>query len=90
MGWSSLRRASADEVREATGQPIGGVAPVGHPSSLPVLIDTDLRGYPTIWAAAGTPHGVFPTHYEELRRISGATEVGVEPGPAAADGRAPA
>jgi prolyl-tRNA editing enzyme YbaK/EbsC (Cys-tRNA(Pro) deacylase) len=89
MGWSSLKRATADEVRAATGQPIGGVAPLGHPSPLRVLIDGDLRGFPTIWAAAGTPHSVFPTDFDELQRISAASAVRVE-APAAADGHAPA
>jgi prolyl-tRNA editing enzyme YbaK/EbsC (Cys-tRNA(Pro) deacylase) len=32
IGVAEVRRATADEVRAATGFPIGGVAPVGHPS----------------------------------------------------------
>jgi len=89
MGWSSLRRATADEVRAATGQPIGGVAPLGHRSALTVLIDADLRAFPTIWAAAGTPHSIFPTDFDELRRVAAAREVRVE-APAAAGGSSPA
>ncbi|HZB48538.1 MAG TPA: YbaK/EbsC family protein, partial [Mycobacteriales bacterium] len=34
VGVGALRRASPEFVREATGQPIGGVAPVGHPAPL--------------------------------------------------------
>lgn len=33
-GLTGLRKATAGEVRAATGQPIGGVAPVGHPTPL--------------------------------------------------------
>jgi prolyl-tRNA editing enzyme YbaK/EbsC (Cys-tRNA(Pro) deacylase) len=52
-----VRRASADEVRLATGYPIGGVPPVGH--ALAVFVDEDLLGYQEVWAAAGTPRDVF-------------------------------
>ncbi|HLI44268.1 MAG TPA: YbaK/EbsC family protein, partial [Acidimicrobiales bacterium] len=54
-GLSGLRRATPEEVRAATGQPIGGVSPVGHPAPLRTLIDRDLGRHPTVWAAAGTP-----------------------------------
>jgi prolyl-tRNA editing enzyme YbaK/EbsC (Cys-tRNA(Pro) deacylase) len=72
-GLQGLRRATADEVRAATGQPIGGVAPVGHPAPVRTLVDTALAAYPVIWAAAGTPHAVFATSYDELVRITGGT-----------------
>ena len=82
-GWAELRRASPDEVRAATGQPIGGVAPVGHRASLAALIDTALAGYETIWASAGTPNSVFATTFAELARLAGASEIVVttEPEP---------
>jgi prolyl-tRNA editing enzyme YbaK/EbsC (Cys-tRNA(Pro) deacylase) len=78
LGVSALRRADPESVRAATGQPIGGVAPVGHPRPLRTLVDSALAGYPVVWAAGGTPHTVFPTSYEELLRITGGTaaEVG--------------
>lgn len=71
FGISGLRRATPDEVRAATGQPIGGVAPVGHPSPLRTLIDEDLARYPTVWAAAGTPHAVFSTTFRQLLTLTG-------------------
>ncbi len=70
---SGLRRATADEVRAATGQPIGGVAPVGHPAPLRTLIDEDLAGYNTVWAAAGTPHAVFETTFDQLLALTEGT-----------------
>jgi prolyl-tRNA editing enzyme YbaK/EbsC (Cys-tRNA(Pro) deacylase) len=73
-----LRRASPDFVRAATGQPIGGVAPVGHPRPLRTLVDIELAAYDVVWAAGGIPHTVFPTSYAELVRVTGgrAAEVG--------------
>jgi Cys-tRNA(Pro) deacylase len=62
-------RADADFVREQTGYPIGGVAPVGHAVTPDVLLDADLKALDTIWAAAGTPNAVFrltPADLEQL------------------------
>lgn len=56
----SIHKADAAFVRERTGFAIGGVAPLGHPEPLPTLIDSDLLQYEEVWAAAGTPHAVFP------------------------------
>jgi prolyl-tRNA editing enzyme YbaK/EbsC (Cys-tRNA(Pro) deacylase) len=71
VGVGELRRAAPDFVRAATGQSIGGVAPVGHPRPLRTLVDVDLAAYEVVWAAGGIPHTVFPTSYEELVRVTG-------------------
>ena len=71
-----IHRADAEVVKAATGQTIGGVAPVGHPAPLRTVVDVALAGYPEVWAAAGHAHTVFPTTFEELVRITGG-----EPGP---------
>jgi prolyl-tRNA editing enzyme YbaK/EbsC (Cys-tRNA(Pro) deacylase) len=71
LGTSKLRRADAELVRRATGQPIGGVAPVGHPAKLRTLVDVALRAYPQVWAAGGIPHAVFPTTFDELVTLTG-------------------
>lgn len=65
------RRASADEVRTATGFAIGGVPPVGHSQPLHTYIDRDLTRYAVVYAAAGTPHAVFAIAPAELARITG-------------------
>jgi prolyl-tRNA editing enzyme YbaK/EbsC (Cys-tRNA(Pro) deacylase) len=70
LGADRVARADADTVRAATGYPIGGVAPVAHPRPLRTLVDTHLAGYDVLWAAAGTPHAVFPTSYDELVRLT--------------------
>jgi len=71
IGAARVRRASPDFVRAATGQAIGGVAPVGHPAPLPTLVDRDLARYDEVWAAGGIPHAVFPTTFAELVAVTG-------------------
>jgi prolyl-tRNA editing enzyme YbaK/EbsC (Cys-tRNA(Pro) deacylase) len=77
IGVSAVGRADARSVREWTGQAIGGVAPVGHPSPIRTLVDTWLDKYDEIWAAGGHPHTVFPTSYAELIRITNGTPADV-------------
>ena len=74
----AITKATADDVRAATGFAIGGVAPVGHPEPLRTVIDVALSQYDVVWAAGGHPYYVFPTSYDELLRITGgeAAEVG--------------
>jgi len=76
-GVSSVKRADAGFVRSATGQPIGGVAPVGHPQPIRTLVDVWLEKYEEVWAAAGHPHTVFPTTFGELLSITGGTPADV-------------
>ncbi|SFD86258.1 Cys-tRNA(Pro) deacylase, prolyl-tRNA editing enzyme YbaK/EbsC [Actinopolyspora alba] len=70
LGWQPLIRAKPERVRRATGQAIGGVAPLGHPEALPTVVDSALADYERIWAAGGTPRTVFPTTHDELLRIT--------------------
>jgi len=70
IGASGLRRATPDFVRTHAGQPIGGVAPQGHPTPLRTLVDTALAQYEEVWAAGGIPHAVFPITYRELVRVT--------------------
>ncbi|HWS34112.1 MAG TPA: YbaK/EbsC family protein, partial [Actinoplanes sp.] len=62
----NIRRASPEFVRLHTGQPIGGVAPLGHPKPVRTLVDVDLERFPVVWAAAGVPQSVFPISFAEL------------------------
>jgi prolyl-tRNA editing enzyme YbaK/EbsC (Cys-tRNA(Pro) deacylase) len=75
---NTITKASADDVRKATGFAIGGVAPVGHPHPLRTIVDIALSRYDEVWAAGGHPHYVFPTSYDELLRITAgeAAEIG--------------
>ena len=72
-------KADAAFVREQTGFAIGGVPPYGHPRPLRTILDEDLLGYETVWAAAGTPTAVFPIAPDELVRRTGATVERVSP-----------
>jgi len=71
VGAQRVARATPEFVRQHTGQAIGGVAPLGHPQPLRTLVDTALQAHAQVWAAAGHPHAVFPTTFEELVRITG-------------------
>jgi prolyl-tRNA editing enzyme YbaK/EbsC (Cys-tRNA(Pro) deacylase) len=70
-GAAAVRKADAEEVRAATGYAIGGTPPFGHARELPVLVDRHLTGFDVVWAAAGTPHHVFPITPAELVRVTG-------------------
>ena len=80
-GAPSVRRADPEFVRAATGQVIGGVAPVGHPQPLRTLVDVWLDKYDVVWAAAGHANTVFPTSFAELIRITGGApaDIGADP-----------
>lgn len=77
IGAEEVAMAPASVVREATGQAIGGVAPVGHPAPLPTFIDRSLADHDEIWAAAGHPHTVMPLTFESLRTLTGGRVVSV-------------
>jgi prolyl-tRNA editing enzyme YbaK/EbsC (Cys-tRNA(Pro) deacylase) len=77
LGVERLGRAKPDFVREHTGQVIGGVSPIAHPAPVPTYLDTALRRYDVVWAAAGHPAAVFSTTYDELLAMTGATEIEV-------------
>ncbi len=76
-GGVRARRATLDEVREATGFAAGGTPPFGYPRPLRVFADPLLARHDPVWAAAGTPDTVFPIAVGDLLRISGATEADV-------------
>lgn len=71
LGKGRIRRATPEQVVEATGQVIGGVAPTGHPAPIETVVDEHLAEYPQLWAAAGTAHTVFPLTFEALVRLTG-------------------
>lgn len=85
-GATSVRRASPDDARAATGFAVGGTPPFGHAPAhadsaaggrrpLRTFVDEDLLGYDRVWAAAGTPDSVFRLTPQELVRASGGTVV---------------
>ena len=75
IGVTALKRASPDFVRKHTGQVIGGVSPIAHPSKITTFLDVSLQQYDEIWAGAGHPAAVFATTYDELKAMTGAQEI---------------
>lgn len=67
-GAAPARRATLDEVRDATGFVAGGTPPFGHARRLRVFADEALRRSEPVWAAGGTPTTVFPISLEDLDR----------------------
>ena len=86
---TAISRATPEFVRRHTGQAIGGVAPIGHPEPIGTLVDIELARHEQVWAAAGHPHTVFPTTYDELLRLTGGTPAEVGPGPISAEAASP-
>ena len=73
LGIEKLGRVDADYVKEKSGFSIGGVSPLGWISKPEIiLIDEALSDYDVVWAAAGHPHAVYPTTYDELIQCTGA------------------
>ena len=68
-----IERASPEFVQEMTGFEVGGVPPLGHARPCTVFLDEDLKAYPTLWAAGGTPNAVFEIGFARLMELSGAT-----------------
>ena len=66
---AEVRQAGAEEVRAATGFPVGGVPPFGH--GLPVVFDRALIDHGRIWAAGGDGNTLFEV---EPRALVGCTD----------------
>lgn len=71
LGLSEVSQADPAYVRHHTGFVIGGVPPLAHRTPPETLVDISLSRYQNVWAAAGHPHAVFPTSYDELLRLTG-------------------
>ncbi len=72
LGAGEVRKADADEARQATGYAIGGTPPLGHDRMLVTLVDPHLLRFDVVWAAAGTPTDVFAIDAERLLEVTGA------------------
>jgi len=73
LGAHEVRLATAAEVKELTGYPIGGVPPIGHEHAIPVLMDAQLNRFEVLYAAAGHPQAVFPIEPGKLVELTGGT-----------------
>lgn len=66
----SLGKADAALIRAQTGFAIGGVSPVGHINPIRAFIDPRITDFDIVWAAAGTPHHVFPVIPTQLIKMT--------------------
>ena len=78
---AEIRQASADEVRAATGYPVGGVSPVCP--GLPVVFDEALLAHPRIWAAGGDGNTLFEVDPRALAERIGARTLAIGAAPSA-------
>lgn len=77
FGVPKLSRADPEFVHAATGQRVGGCAPVGHPAPLRTLIDESLADYEFVWAGGGVANAVFHVTHKELVALTGAPSVNI-------------
>jgi len=70
VGAAKVRRATPELVLAATGQEVGGVAPIGHPAPLRTVVDVDLAAFPLLWAGGGDHWTMFSATYDELVRVT--------------------
>ena len=71
VGAQKVRRASPEFVRAATGQAIGGVAPVGHPAPLRTLVDRALAAVRRDLGRRRHPARGLPETCAELVKVTG-------------------
>ena len=67
---NDLCMASPEEVKIQTGYTIGGVSPVGLINRIEVFIDSSLKRFDRLYAAAGHPNCIFEINFEELHLIT--------------------
>lgn len=77
LGVEKIRRADPAFVLAATGQAVGGCAPIGHPRPLRTLVDADLASHEEVWAGAGAKHAMFRTTHAELVEMTGGRSVDI-------------
>jgi Cys-tRNA(Pro) deacylase len=68
---------SPDEVREATGHPVGGVCPFALKQEMDIYLDIGLKDFEKVYPAAGSQNSCIEITPEELCRVTGAEWVDV-------------
>ena len=65
-----ISMASPKEVKTQTGYTIGGVSPIGHLNNLEIVIDSSLKRFNELFAAAGHPNCVFKINFINIQKIT--------------------
>ncbi len=75
-----VRLPGAEEVLRQTGYAPGGVCPFLLPKTRRVLIDSSMRRFPRVYAAAGNDHSAVPITVDQLLEITAGEEVALGEG----------
>ena len=70
LGSKDVSMSSAEDVKNITGFTIGGVSPIGHLKKINVLIDSSLKRFDDLYAAAGHPNSIFKINFDDLHKIT--------------------
>ena len=66
------RPAAPDDVKTVTGYPAGGVAPVGLPASVPVIVDTATAALDVVYGGGGRDHLLLRIRVSDVIRCNNA------------------
>jgi Cys-tRNA(Pro) deacylase len=80
-GLSKATMADAETVLRLTGFPAGGVAPVGHATLLPVVIDAAVMDLPAAWGGGGDEQLLLRLAPVDIARLTGATIAAIQAAP---------
>lgn len=72
-----VRLPGPEDVERLTGYRPGGVCPFLLPEDLTILLDTSMRRFPRVYAAAGNDHSAVPITFDQLLSITQGAEVHV-------------
>lgn len=78
-GLPSLKLADAATVLAATGYPAGGVAPIGHATSFPVVIDQRVMELDVVYGGAGSEETLLRISPVDIERLTGAIVADIAP-----------
>jgi len=70
VGRKRVKLASAEQVLELTGYPVGGVSPFGTPRPLPAVIDDSFQRFEVLWLAGGAANAIFPMPLSVVVRLT--------------------
>src|SRR5918993_2617681 len=72
-GLEMPRAAPPESVLAVTGYPAGGVAPIGLPDDLPVIVDQGVANLPMVFAGGGTDNLLLRLDPADVIRLNRAT-----------------
>jgi Cys-tRNA(Pro) deacylase len=72
-GTGKLTLAKPDRVHAVTGYPAGGVAPVGHRTSIPVVVDSRVLAQDLVFGGGGSERTLLEISPQRILDLTGAT-----------------